>query len=61
MVDKILRLDTNVINTAYNLKLYQGSSRGKTQKRRDAKSFDLPAKISKKKNFYSLPPIPKYN
>ena len=51
MVDKILRLDTNVINTAYNLKLYQGSSRGKTQKRRDAKSFDLPAKIAKKNNF----------
>ena len=51
MVDKILRLDTNVVNTAYNLKLYQGNSRGKTQKRRDTKSFDLPAKIAKKKNF----------
>jgi len=33
MVDKILRLDTNVINAAYNLKLYQGNSRGKKHKR----------------------------
>jgi len=51
MVDKILRLDTNVVNTAYNLKLYQGNSRGKNTKETRCKIVWFACQNSKKEQF----------